>query len=255
MFGAIKRAVLPNQVLYPVPSKAWFDYAELHHGIHTPDACILDEYQFQLMFIYNGMMRNMPHHEHIGDGSDFLSYAFTKNDYRMFKKDLGQESFPVMLEAGDDDYLREHYAKKDQEERPILRGPAMVRGELYKVRPQQFRPIDTYMDNGVLFKRRRIRLLVPSKTVISVRERVVSENIVTKDFKPRSIYYETEEMDEVRAWCYIGTEHWNDQVADDFLGYSPPAYLLPPLPIYRPHNKLLKPYYYFNRQELNGHLK
>lgn len=245
MFNAIRKVlhpVLPKSMQYPAPSKEWFSDLHSLMPTHTPDYCILEQYKFQLMFVAGNMMKNMPYHKLIGDGSGYLATAFTRPVFKMFLKNLGVESYPVMVDQEEEDRLQMIGGE-------TLRGPASVKGELYKVRPQQFPAIDTAMENGIFFHRRRIRLFVPENKITIVKSAFIDESTG----KSYAQYNEEQRMHELRAWAYVGTDYWSGMLADNYMGLNPPSYLLAPMRIFRPHNKNLHPYYHFNRLDLNAY--
>lgn len=239
----VQKIVTPNSVYNP-PPKGWVQYADMISGEHTPDLPLLEQFEYIRLFVYDRMMKNHSWHKLLGPESERVAHAFTKHPYKMYDKDLGKESFPVIIRPGNGDHLHEKYGE--------LRGPALIRGELHKVRPLTFLTLDKEMENGYVFTRKRIRLLVPTKVIQFQRERVADLKGSTVN-AVRSVFTEEPLMREARAFAYVGNpEYWKDMIADDYFGIQAPSYLLSPSEMRRHNNSKLDPYYIFDRPEFNA---
>lgn len=239
----VKKIITPNAHYNP-PGKGWVQFADLVAGDHTPDLPFLEQFEFIRLFVYDRMKKNHSWNKLLGPESEFVAHAFTKHPFCMYNKDLGKQSFPVAIRPQPGSHLQEKFGE--------LRGPAYIRGEIHKVRPLTFRELDREMENRYVFRRERIRLLVPTKRLQFQRERYaeVRGNTVTH---VTSSYTEERVMHEVRAFAYIGMpEYWGDMLADNYVGAIAPSYLMAPSEMRRHHNIRLDPYYIFDKPEFNA---
>ena len=169
----------PFSALFAEPSKPTLEFNiwAKSETKYTPDILFLEQYDFQLIFVYDEFRRNHRHNQKLG--LDFICNAFTKDYFSLWKKKLGRETSAIMLES-----------------RFNTVPSYPVQGEIYKIRPQQFLELDTMKENGVCFYRKRITLDVPYRTV--------------KWTKERGVFTTEEELQRIKAWTYIGIpDYWN----------------------------------------------
>lgn len=164
--------------------------AKLDHN--TPDIWQLQQYTRQLVFVCDDLMTGGINNELVSAGS-FIPRAFhpscyTTHNYTLWRKDLGEYSFPVALPAS---YKPSGFVRWPVE-------PAPIRGELWSIRPSQFILLDKHRQNGVQCVRKRVEIRYPYRTVAYDKERPLPH---ISD----QTYFTT-----VEAWMYIGDPNYWD---------------------------------------------
>lgn len=178
----------------------------------TPDIAKLERYKYQLIFVYDETMFGHPQAQLLKDKASLLSKAITKNQYTMWKRKLGKETYPVAM---------------DKKFHNLLSAP--IKGELYRMRPKHFIELDSYKDNGVRYYRKRIDIVVPWKEVVRHKTTNV---VITK----------AERKTEVKAWMYIGVPDFWEEVLDA-------GFMSSPVRCFQPNDPRAKPYYMFTKLE------
>jgi len=184
---------------------------------YSPDIAQLEQFEHQLVFVCDELM---PLHRNHGlvEGYTDTWTAFTLNPYTMFKKKLGEQSWPVVLD-------------KKFSQVPFTH----VKGELYALRPGRFKELDTYYKNGVDIVRRRVMLLVPYLYRNTQEARLVAG----EEILPAWTY----KMHIVRAWMYLAIPEMWMHIIDS-------GYLFSPVKTFSPNSKLhFLSYYYWTSME------
>ena len=189
MLRKLKRQLLG--ITYPTLD--WLDQAD--HSKHTPDLWRLEQYELQLLFVCDEMQPSHTKNTKLQGGIE-LGTAYTEDNFQMYKKRLGKESFPIPMEQNGD-------TSKDT----IFTGlpKTTIKGELFAIRPEQFISLDKYKENRLNFLRKRVSLYIPYREVSWNKEQgvVTSEEIVKSP---------------VKAWMYVGNpEFWNGQWDNGYL--------------------------------------
>lgn len=142
-----------------------------------------------------------------------LGTAFTRDPFFLFKRKLGAESWAVPL--------------LDSE---IKAPQTPIRGELHAITPSlRFCELDTARENGVIFYRERVHLVMPYQVEAWYKEGGMQRS---------EVRYQN-----IRAWMYIGMpDYWLPKIDEDF-------FLFDPVRVYEPKNPELQPYYSFNKLE------
>lgn len=180
----------------------------------TPDYGMLELQQAVNIFVCDEMMQRHHKHSMLGE-PEFLGVAFTMHKFSMWKKKLGKASFPIPLEGTKD----------------LLAPPYRIRGELYAIRPKCILDIDKDKINGVLFQRKRVKLVLPHHSVVKTK---MSDVVITTSVKHVLL----------SAWMYVGiSERWEPDLDGGYL-YSPVKH-------YKFHNNPLGNYYQFTTLEYN----
>jgi len=189
------------------PNESWFEEADRKVD-YTPDLVNLEQFENQRIFVYDEMMRGH-RKDHLLQGS-FKCMAFTTDRFTLWKKKLGDYSFPIAS--------RVQYSST-----PFTR----IKGEVHLIAPRSFLDLDTHKENGYTFRRKRIKVDIP----YTVRK---WENGNTIDEKS-SI--------QVEAWMYIGiNRYWAEQYDG--------GYFFEPVRSFPPKNLDTKrEYYYFTKME------
>ena len=189
------------------PNESWLEEADRNVD-YTPDLVNLEQYENQRIFIYDEMMRGHRKDHLLQD--TFKCIAFTTERFTLWKKKLGNYSFPIAS--------RTQYAST-----PFTR----IKGELHIIPPKKFLILDTHKENGYTFRRKRVEVNIPF-----TERKWESGNTV--DHK---------RLLQVKAWMYVGiNRYW----ADQFDG----GYLFEPVKSFPPKNLDTKrEYYYFTKME------
>ncbi len=172
--------VHPNHLLSP-------ELMEQLKGIvrHTPDAQQLSMYKWQLMFVYNECQSNQRDASTLGAWNECeqLGEAFTqKHEYVMFKKCLGNETFPIAFNMRPDQMLGSSNS---------FFGPTgAIKGQLFKMRPYRIFDLDKHVLNNVQFDRVRVTLDFPYR---------VGDPKTGENFNIRHIQ-------KITAWMYVGRD-------------------------------------------------
>ena len=201
-----------RKVEMPTP----FQTCDYDHEVdYTPDLWNLEQYKFQLVFIYDECMRGHKAYDVIKEGSVSIAPCFTNTNYTLWKKKLGRETYPIPLET------------------PYFNVPkARIKGELWAMRPYQIIKLDKYKQNGVLFQRKRVYVALPY--------RELRYNPELSGFGSKVLSQQYVRL--IKVWMYLGVEDiWNDQLD---AGFS-----FEPVGLYKSASPWLNKYYYFGKKE------
>jgi len=162
------------------PDADWFEEIERETDF-TPDIWRLERYQFQLMFIYGEMMRQHQMHSMVEEFSVPLAKGFTQGKYSLWKKNLGNVSFPIALDV------------------PFSGAPLeAIKGELYAIQTSQYINLDKFKLNGYHFLRQRVPIVIPYREIGGY-----------------------EQSTKIQAWMYVGiSDYWVEQLDAGYL-FSP----------------------------------
>lgn len=204
----------------------------------TPDFMWLERHEYVLLFVYDELMRNRRHYDElIGKDSLSLAAAFTYDrDLALWKKKLGDETFPIPLLGADRVYRGAGItSKKLHKMVPDDLGPgllARIKGELHAVRPHAFwNGLDKHYLNGVEFQRQRVKVLVPYR--LQLDGVGVDHNVYVQ---------------EVRCWMYIGIkDYWRNQL-DGGMYFTPVGAYFPRSPVTK-DGHVMGVYYAYTRLE------
>lgn len=184
-----------------------FDFAP-----NTPDIAILQTRKTQLLFVYDEMKKGFPEFGMIEEHAIPLGVVFTKADFSLYKRKLAKETYAFALDDS-----------------PFKVPKTSIKGELHAVQSMRFIELDTFMENGVKFERRRVSVILPYYYV----------------GKRNGVPYKGQWMQEVRCHMYVGIQsYWEPKLDEDF-------FLFDRVKTYTPRNPDLKEYYYFSKNEYN----
>lgn len=174
MFSKNKVAQAP--MAEACPPQEFFD-AALHHPEHTPDHSFLSGGEHSLLFEYGELMQGLPGSKHMNGYPTNEGVAYTWETFELWLQRKGMDTLAIATQMASDPQL--------------IR--SKVRGQLFTVPSDHIEKIDSYRENGVIFNRRRTRILLDRP------DRVVS----------------------VHAWIYTGVpDVWKPQVNWDQKFYS-----------------------------------
>ncbi len=172
----------------------------------TPDIAILEQSQFQLVFVCDDLMRTGKNYSLIAECSANIARAFTLRPYNFYRKNTDGSSV-VMNPSG-----------------KMETGCYKIKGEVHCVLSPEMIRLDNHYQNGVQFKRYRTKLLYPTTAVFIVKD-------VDEDGKPlphtlqgnghKKVYLSPERVDPIEAWMYIGLRSYWDDLLDGGFAFKP----------------------------------
>lgn len=189
------------------------------NSANTPDILELSQYQRQVIFVADDMMKGGKLFDYIEEtsltGRWPMSGGYTEEEFFFWQKSLGKESFPIALRNEVTGFCRNPPEK------------ARIRGQLYSIRPYQFEKLDFLRDNQVQFIRERINILIPHSKTIYDRAHPIPEIITL--------------MKTIPAWMYIGVNaHWDDMLGGVFSSK--------PIPLLDHHRPEIGKYYKYKHE-------
>ncbi len=158
---------------------------------NTPDIGKLEQYEFQLLFSPDETQRGYPQYPLIED-SAFVCHGFTQKPYSFWQQ---RDRQVIPMEAGP-----EHAIK-------YFPPPLKVKGEVHAIRPYQFIDLDNFKGNTVQYVRKRVKLIVPYREVVSEE---YGEKDLPLALQGKKGALSPEKVVLVRAWMYVGNpEYWD----------------------------------------------
>lgn len=205
--------MLKNLIRKIVPSYGYenidaFRHQMLEQSKFTPDIAKLEQYEWQLFFAPDEFKRDHLMHKKIGApeyGTRYQFPGFTQGNFHFWTPPAPWSSpVPTKVE-GHTNAL------------PFFPPIAKIKGEVHLIRPQLFHlELDPYRQNTVEYRRERIRLIVPYRKVLFLKDHNldpafgVQENFSRSEYTGSSIKTSEESTCIIRAWMYIGVpEFWN----------------------------------------------
>lgn len=164
---------------------------------HTPDWEKLELTLHQPVFIYCNLTKGGACHNVIegiykNKDDDDLSigpYVFTSRIYEVWQTKLGRASFPIALNS------RARLLSPATGETSTLPARGRIKGRLYWIRSDMMKELDKFKLNGLLFRRRKVPILIPYRT----------DNPANQ-----------ENMEMMFAWMYVGRRrYWDDVPASN----------------------------------------
>lgn len=159
----------------------------------TPDMWLLEQHWNQRLFVCDEMMKNHAHHDLIkGHGFPLCKAAFTADAFQLWTAKEGitvPTDFPILKKA------------------PFL----PIKGELYAIRPTRFLELDRFKLNGIHFVRKRVKIVIPHREVVFVKERDLKAQQEANGQwnNPSSKHTMPVRIATVRAWMYVAaSDYW-----------------------------------------------
>lgn len=224
--------LLKKSLWYPdYPKALWLKEAE-ERTKYTPDVAELEKRRAHLIFVPDELQQNHKNQFLLSlnlFGTTPIANmcpAFTKPEFLFYKHNLEQESYPVAFQRP---------ATSNIWGIPENKRPKTIRGELYVIRPYQFLVLDKYKENGVVFERKYVDILVPYL-------KVVRNAYATCEIGYRCAY--------MQAWMYLGVEdYWKERLDAGFQFNQVKTVSLVSKSTYGPHDFVTHPYYHFTTDE------
>lgn len=202
-----------------VPDPKWVN--DMHKALqYTPDVWLLEQFERWNVFICGQEQQHHPHYRRISAESNYQSPAYTTGKFSMWKKRLGNETFPIPL---DDVYGdARHHEWGDLWGAPSKQ---IIRGEIHTMTMDQIISLDEHYRNTVQFSRRRVLLHVPYKLLYEADgKKHVSEMA----------------NEVVSAWMYVGLPgYWEHTISNS------EARAFSPIRLFDPITPNIAKHYYF----------
>lgn len=193
--------------------KQFFKEEETHRDWHiqnwrTPDLWQLSQHARQNVFFPDDMKIGKINHKLISDHIPVHPDAYTLSSYRVFQKDLGEHSVPLLFDSTVDFGLNIYDTPE----------PARVKGELYSLPSALlWKVLDIHKQNTVQFVRQRVSITLPYREVIFTEGVILPK--ITKD-----------QLKTVPAHMYVAVpEYWGPRLGS-ILGTKPVQLLEPNSP-------------------------
>lgn len=224
MFNKMKKFLHDN---FKFPSKAWTE-EQNDIAYHTPDMWKLEMHENQLVFLYDEYMYGRSQHKVLTSFAERMGTAFSFDEYTMWNYQNTQGITPVVMKS----MYHINPARK-------------VKGELYSLRPKYIRDLDILKQNGVQFRRKRIRVIVPSKPEVWVKERDGMKRLFQDKKASTSSWFSLPlENRFFDAWMYFGVDkYWTPKIDEDTDNtFQKPS-------VFSARNEALGTYVYFSHKD------
>lgn len=201
----------------------------------TPDAGALERRMRWYLFVPDEMMSHHYDHARLGANAIKVALAITEDTFTLWKKREENKAIAVPLRIQQGSVP----TWKKPEECHAIRAP--VRGELFMVNAQTLIKLDTHRENGVRFKRERVKVVRPYTKIQLKKVPLVIEGQDPVDTWVRD--EETGLLSEpLNVWMYVGIkEYWEPRMDNGFEFTT--------VRRFRPNNPKLDLYYYFTPEE------
>lgn len=207
MLTNLVRKVVPTYGYDVTTAQAMLTQA-LEDTKFTPDVSTLEEYEWQLYFAPDETKKDHLKHDLIGSDRQYKFPGFTQQNYHYWAHAAPFLPPIPLVPAAPVNLL------------PFFPPVAKIKGEVYAIRPQRFLELDKYKQNGVEYQRQRIRLIVPYRKVLWLKDHNLDPSFGVQDVFSRSRYTgnSTKTSEEyvaiIRAWMYIGKpEFWDPLIS------------------------------------------
>jgi hypothetical protein len=198
-----------------LPTSDFFEQADRRVDF-TPDMKKLEQSMFQIMFVYGEFMEGHREYDLIREHSVKLAQGFTMEHMTMWKKNLGKLSYPIALQT--------KFAHTPE---------ARIKGELHSIFSYRYNVLDTHMQRGVHFIRKRVPIIVPYTELVTEQGPNNSVKISNID----TCYI-------IKAWMYLGVpEYWID--------FLDQGYAFSTVKMYETARSNMGYYYHFSKDEYN----
>lgn len=235
MLENIVRKVMPSYG-YSIPDHGTVAQA-FYETRFTPDAARLEEYEYQLIFVCDEHKRDHFRHKDLGEDKSYFFPAFTLKTFDFWHTPVPFLS-PVPLPS-----TRQYKMQN-------LPPASKIKGEVYAIRPQTIiNSLDPYYQNTVEYQRARIKLIVPYRKLLWLKDHTldpafgVSGYINRGEYEGSSVRHSEEHVALVSAWMYIGRPEFWDPLITHF-NYEPVEFH------HSKNRRWLQTYYNIRRPEL-----
>lgn len=188
--GALAAAARVFHKLTKTPGEAW-NTAALVRAKFTNDADLLHTRTHWLHFNYDAFT---------SEGERAI--GFTNDEFCVWRKELGQYGYGhvALQPTAKDRRVSDNvfcWSNPTQSKGSYTFAPAArVRGVLERLPTADYFQLDTDLQNGVVFERRRVSILTPMQTIIFKKSKRTGKEYQVREMFVRSVF----------AWMYVGVE-------------------------------------------------
>lgn len=176
---------------------------------HTPDAASLFEYKRLRLFVCDGHMskhllypKMLKYGPTLFEGYNNYPTVFTMKGFEFFHDCPSGQAVPLHAETGD-------YSSFPK---------AKLKGQLHLVTPDLLVSLDIAYQNGIQFRRKRVKLLLPYHEKLRGPWQTVNGKPLPRALQGWRAKETTEKLHIVDAFMYVGRKaYWNDRLDG---GYS-----------------------------------
>lgn len=201
------RKVLPSYG-YTKPDDAAL-WQALEDTKFTPDIARLEEFEWQLYFAIDETKKDFIKHDLLGPEKEYKFPGFTQKPFHYW-----QHSAPFLPP------IPTTVTDNPLNSMPFFPPIAKIKGQVYAIRPQRFIELDRYKQNTVEYYRERVRLIVPYRQVLFLKDHNLDPAFGVQEVFSRSAYAGSsiktseEKVAIIRAWMYIGKpEFWDPLIS------------------------------------------
>lgn len=189
------RKIVPS---YGLPDASAMLHQSMALTKFTPDIDILEGYEWQLVFVADELKKDHAKHHLMGVEAKYNFPAFTQKSFTYWTGPPWDS--PIPMRAEHDSILSRIVGMP-----PV----AKIKGEIYSIRPRSFIDLDTYKENTVQFQRERVRLVVPYRKLLWLRDKDLDplfkvQQALGQAALTKSIMHTPETTCIIKAWMYIG---------------------------------------------------
>lgn len=227
MLRTIAQKFLPSSPMgYNLPEKEWFAFAR-ETTRYTPDIAVLEQHEWQLYFACDETQIGHMKYDLVGENQYKLP-GFTQQSFNYWQP---SDPFnpPVPLEATGYRNVMPNY--------PDI---AKIKGQVLAIRPQAFLGLDIYKENGVQYERKKVRLIVPYRSIRRVSDHPGLPT-VDIEFERDGLGLTFEHVCVIRAWMYVGIPEYWDKVISSYTHSSVQTYNAKNRPWCKTYYQLRKP--------------
>jgi len=196
----------------------------------TPDITLLEQSQFQLVFVCDDLMKAGQRYQIIRENSAYVCRGFTQRPYQFYRRRVD----------GAGVVMRPNKVYKDRYDFSALK----IKGEIHCVESVDgMVKLDNHYQNGVQYKRHRVHILYPFRQHGQVVNKTTDGKPLPYTLQGNKHFLLPERVEPIEAWMYFGLRsYWNDLLDGGFL-FEPVRILEPK----EDRSWLIKFYSYLNR--------
>lgn len=170
----------------------------------TPDIAMLEQSQYQLVFVCDDLMRSGRNYKVIQDNSAYVARGFTRNGYNFYRKRT--DGSPVVMSA------------KQVGDNRFDFSTLKIKGEIHSVESTEgMIKLDTHYQNGVQYRRKRIQILYPTSQHGVIENLDTTGKPLPHTLQGKKHFLLPERVDPIWCWMYIGTStYWKDLLDGGF---------------------------------------
>lgn len=209
---ALRRFGLPlpelnvYNVKFPTPHEAKWLTDDVSR---SPDLGYLEQFEFQLLFSPDETRIGYSQYDLVKE-SVYLGVGYTQNTYAYWMQDVegARQAIPIR-----------------QDGKPMVRWfpPSLkIKGDIHAIQPYQFKNLDDWKRNRSVFRRQRVNILLPYRTVEWRKDHDTNGNPLPPALQGKNGVHSPERVHILRCWMYVGIPEYWDQLLDaGFRGFKP----------------------------------